>query len=286
MTESKVVPTKEMLDAGEHVLSERLNDNAPIGAHIYREPAKAAYLAMLAAAPAPVPTTVPEEFAARCRPAVKAYLNRAEMALFKIGKEFPEHYRPALAADAKNAAELLQEIDKILAAPAPDPAAESLAQKERDRQYHMDAINRLASFLGFHGTSFEVVQAAIDNITRLAKPKPPERRTADTQELSAECAARTGSLSAESAAPLLTESEIDSICVGGLGFCGPVTFERLCDQAKLAIRLQQIVDSDPAYTTVTQVIDGQCKDKDCPYFGQSKASSCHCIDDAPTKGKS
>jgi alpha-glucosidase (family GH31 glycosyl hydrolase) len=39
--------------------------------------------------------------------------------------------------------------------------------KERDRQYHMDAINRLASFLAFHGTSFEVVQAAIDNMSRM-----------------------------------------------------------------------------------------------------------------------
>lgn len=39
--------------------------------------------------------------------------------------------------------------------------------KERDRQYHMDAINRLASFLGFHGTSFEVVQAAMDNMSRM-----------------------------------------------------------------------------------------------------------------------
>jgi hypothetical protein len=92
----------------------------------------------------------------------------------------------------------------LAAAPAPEPAAKSLAQKERDRQYHMDAINRLASFLGFHGTSFEVVQAAIDNITRLAK-------------------------------------------------------------------------REPVYTTVTSIIDGRCKDKDCPYFGQNKASSCRCI---------
>lgn len=38
----------------------------------------------------------------------------------------------------------------------------------RDRQYHMDAINRLASTLAFHGTSFEVVQAAIDSLTRMA----------------------------------------------------------------------------------------------------------------------
>lgn len=46
---------------------------------------------------------------------------------------------------------------------------EQLADKEKDRQYHMDAINRLGSFLALSGTSFEVVQAAIDNLTRLAK---------------------------------------------------------------------------------------------------------------------
>jgi hypothetical protein len=44
---------------------------------------------------------------------------------------------------------------------------QELYAKERDRQYHMDAINRLASFLAFHGTSFEVVQAAMDNISRM-----------------------------------------------------------------------------------------------------------------------
>jgi len=65
---------------------------------------------------------VPVEFAARCRPAVKAYLNRAEMALLKVGKEFPEHYRPMLEADAKSAFALLEEIDMILTAPAPEPA--------------------------------------------------------------------------------------------------------------------------------------------------------------------
>jgi hypothetical protein len=43
--------------------------------------------------------------------------------------------------------------------------------KELDRQYHMDAINRLASFLAFHGTSFEVVQAAIDNMSRMKNEK-------------------------------------------------------------------------------------------------------------------
>jgi hypothetical protein len=44
---------------------------------------------------------------------------------------------------------------------------QELYAKERDRQYHMDAINRLASFLAFHGTSFEVVQAAMDNMSRM-----------------------------------------------------------------------------------------------------------------------
>lgn len=48
---------------------------------------------------------------------------------------------------------------------------EKLNAKERDRHYHMDAINRLASFLALSGTSFEVIQAAIDNITRLTKER-------------------------------------------------------------------------------------------------------------------
>lgn len=39
-------PTEEMIAAGAHVLSEWLNDRAPIGEHIYREPAKAAFLKM------------------------------------------------------------------------------------------------------------------------------------------------------------------------------------------------------------------------------------------------
>ena len=44
---------------------------------------------------------------------------------------------------------------------------EQLAAKERDRHYHMDAINRLAAFLAISGTSFEVIQAAMDNMTRM-----------------------------------------------------------------------------------------------------------------------
>ena len=51
--------------------------------------------------------------------------------------------------------------------------------KERDRQYHMDAINRLASFLAFHGTSFEVVQAAIDNMSRMKNELEMVRRDRD-----------------------------------------------------------------------------------------------------------
>lgn len=41
-------PTPRMLDKAEHVLSEWLNDNAPIGQSRYREPGLAAYRAMLA----------------------------------------------------------------------------------------------------------------------------------------------------------------------------------------------------------------------------------------------
>lgn len=40
--------TNEMLDKGEYVLSEWLNDNAPIGQARYREPAKAAFKEMYA----------------------------------------------------------------------------------------------------------------------------------------------------------------------------------------------------------------------------------------------
>jgi len=50
-----------------------------------------------------------------------------------------------------------------------------LAAKETDRQYHMDAINRLAKFLAFHATSDEVITAAIQNITRLADLLAAER---------------------------------------------------------------------------------------------------------------
>lgn len=49
-----------------------------------------------------------------------------------------------------------------------DLLREALTKKELDRQYHMNAINRLASFLAFHATSEEVITAAIQNITRLA----------------------------------------------------------------------------------------------------------------------
>jgi len=52
---------------------------------------------------------------------------------------------------------------------------EKLAAKEKDRQYHMDAIIRLANFLGLAGTSHEIVQAAMDNMTRFAKGLPELR---------------------------------------------------------------------------------------------------------------
>ena len=38
--------TEEMIAKGAHVLSEWLNDNAPIGENRYREPARAAFEAM------------------------------------------------------------------------------------------------------------------------------------------------------------------------------------------------------------------------------------------------
>lgn len=42
-------PTPEMVNEGEFINSEWLNDNAPIGQRMYREPAKAVFLGMLAA---------------------------------------------------------------------------------------------------------------------------------------------------------------------------------------------------------------------------------------------
>lgn len=44
-------PTEAMLDKGAYTNSEWLNDNAPIGQSMYREPAKAVYKAMITAAP-------------------------------------------------------------------------------------------------------------------------------------------------------------------------------------------------------------------------------------------
>jgi hypothetical protein len=40
--------SEEMIAAGAHALSEWLNDNAPIGEHIYRHPAKSCFEAMVA----------------------------------------------------------------------------------------------------------------------------------------------------------------------------------------------------------------------------------------------
>ncbi|HDR9163634.1 TPA: hypothetical protein QDB28_004038 [Burkholderia vietnamiensis] len=42
-----IEPTKAGLDRGEHVASEHLNDNAPIGQARYRAPAQAIYQAMI-----------------------------------------------------------------------------------------------------------------------------------------------------------------------------------------------------------------------------------------------
>ena len=44
-----------------------------------------------------------------------------------------------------------------------------LTSKESDRQYHINAINRLAKFLGFHGTSDDVIEAAVDNMKRFTR---------------------------------------------------------------------------------------------------------------------
>lgn len=53
-------------------------------------------------------------FAARCRPAVKTYLTRAEQAVLKIGKQYPEHYRNVLERDASEARKLLDEIEAAI----------------------------------------------------------------------------------------------------------------------------------------------------------------------------
>ena len=48
-------------------------------------------------------------------------------------------------------------------------AQEQLAKKESDRQYHMNAINRLARFLAISGTSDNMIEAAMDNMKRFAR---------------------------------------------------------------------------------------------------------------------
>lgn len=45
--EVPVEPTPEMLDVGQHVNSEWLNDSAPLGERIYRAPAEAVYKRMV-----------------------------------------------------------------------------------------------------------------------------------------------------------------------------------------------------------------------------------------------
>lgn len=40
-------PTEAMIDVGQHVNSEWLNDNAPIGERRYRDPAKAVFTSMI-----------------------------------------------------------------------------------------------------------------------------------------------------------------------------------------------------------------------------------------------
>ena len=44
-------------------------------------------------------------------------------------------------------------------------------RKESDRQYHMNAINRLAKFLGFRGTSDDVIEQAADIIKRFIRER-------------------------------------------------------------------------------------------------------------------
>lgn len=56
-------------------------------------------------------------------------------------------------------------------------ARAEIAEKETDRHYHMNAINRLAKFLAFWGTSDDVIDAAMDNIKRFARELAELRAT-------------------------------------------------------------------------------------------------------------
>ena len=64
------------------------------------------------------------DFAARCRPAVKAYLTKAEQAVLKVGKPdgYPEHYRKLLDDDANRARTLLDDIEALIDGKQPVPS--------------------------------------------------------------------------------------------------------------------------------------------------------------------
>lgn len=53
---------------------------------------------------------------------------------------------------------------------------EKVRELEGNRQYHMNAINRLAKFLAFWGTSDDVIDAAMDNMKRFTR-EPADLRT-------------------------------------------------------------------------------------------------------------
>lgn len=61
------------------------------------------------------------ELLLRCRPAVKAYLTKAEQAVLVVGTTYQEHYRPALEADANRMRDLLDKIDNLIPGPHSPP---------------------------------------------------------------------------------------------------------------------------------------------------------------------
>ena len=79
---------------------------------------------ILKALRSPISAGTTSDFAARCRPAVKAYLTKAEQAVLKVGKPdgYPEHYRKLLDDDANRARTLLDDIEALIDGKQPVPS--------------------------------------------------------------------------------------------------------------------------------------------------------------------
>lgn len=88
-----------------------------------------------------------------------------------------------LEAELKARDEAEQDVYKVMDKSAvfrerAEAAEAKLREVEANRQYHMNAINRLAKFLAFWGSSDDIIKAAKDNLTRLTS----ERQHAEAKE--------------------------------------------------------------------------------------------------------